>query len=89
MHDRTPAVYDELRRVASYHLSGERAGHTLALTALVHEVYLRLGSYENISWQNRTHFFAVASRIMRRVLIDHARKRRAAKRGGAKEAVNL
>ena len=84
-----PAVYDELRRVASHHLAGERAGHTLAPTALVHEVYLRLGSYENISWQNRAHFFAMASKIMHRVLVDHARKRKAAKRGGDESAVTL
>lgn len=84
-----PAVYDELRGIARHHLAGERAGHTLAPTALVHEVYLRLGSYENISWQNRAHFFAMASKIMRRVLVDHARKRRAAKRGGAASAVTL
>ena len=87
--DLMPAVYDELRRVASYHLAGERAGHTLAPTALVHEVYLRLGSYENISWQDRAHFFAMASKIMRRVLVDHARKRKAAKRGGDESAVTL
>lgn len=84
-----PAVYDELRRVAGQHLAGERAGHTLAPTALVHEVYLRLGSYRNISWQNRAHFFAMASRIMQRVLVDHARKRKAAKRGGDESAVTL
>jgi RNA polymerase sigma factor (TIGR02999 family) len=84
-----PAVYDELRRVAAHHMAGERAGHTLAPTALVNEVYLRLGSYQNISWQNRAHFFAMASRIMHRVLVDHARKRKAAKRGGAESAVTL
>ncbi len=84
-----PAVYDDLRRIANHHLAGERAGHTLAPTALVHEVYLRLGSYENISWQNRAHFFAMASTIMRRVLVDHARKRRAAKRGGDASAITL
>ena len=84
-----PAVYDDLRRLANHHIGGERAGHTLAPTALVHEVYLRLGSYENISWQNRAHFFAMASKIMRRVLVDHARKRHAAKRGGAETAVTL
>lgn len=84
-----PAVYDDLRRVANHHLAGERAGHTLAPTALVHEVYLRLGSYENISWSNRAHFFAMASKIMRRVLVEHARKRRAAKRGGGARAITL
>ena len=84
-----PAVYDELRRVAGRRLAGERAGHTLAPTALVHEVYLRLGNYQNISLQNRAHFFAMASRIMQRVLVDHARKRKAAKRGGDASAVTL
>lgn len=84
-----PAVYDDLRRLANHHMGGERAGHTLAPTALVHEVYLRLGSYENISWQDRAHFFAMASKIMRRVLVDHARKKRAAKRGGDQTAVTL
>lgn len=89
LNELMPAVYDELRRVARHHLAGERAGHTLAPTALVHEVYLRLGSYANISWQNRAHFFAMASKIMRRVLVDHARKRKAAKRGGEQSAVTL
>jgi RNA polymerase sigma factor (TIGR02999 family) len=84
-----PAVYDELRRLARVQLANERAGHTLQPTALVHEVFLRLGSYERISWQDRAHFFAVASRIMRRVLVDHARKRRAAKRGGSATQVTL
>ena len=84
-----PAVYDELRGVARRRLAGERAGHTLAPTALVHEVYLRLGNYQDISWQNRAHFFAMASRIMQRVLVDHARKRKAAKRGGDASAVTL
>ena len=84
-----PAVYEDLRRIANHHLVGERAGHTLEPTALVHEVYLRLGNYQDISWQNRAHFFAMASNIMRRVLVDHARKRRAAKRGGGKQPVTL
>ena len=87
--DLMPAVYNDLRRLANHHLAGERAGHTLAPTALVHEVYLRLGSYEAISWQDRAHFFAMASKIMRRVLVDHARKKRAAKRGGGESAVTL
>ena len=84
-----PAVYDELRRVAGRQLKNERAGHTLAPTALVHEAYLRLGNYQNISWQNRAHFFAMAARVMQRVLVDHARKRKAAKRGGDASAVTL
>ena len=84
-----PAVYQELRRVARAHLARERPGHTLQPTALVHEVYLRLGSYERISWLDRAHFFAVASRIMRRVLVDQARRRAAAKRGGSATRVTL
>ena len=84
-----PAVYGDLRRLANHHMAGERAGHTLAPTALVHEVFLRLGSYESISWQDRAHFFAMASKVMRRVLVDHARRKRAAKRGGDETAVTL
>jgi len=84
-----PAVYQELRRLARIQLMDERRGHTLHPTALVHEAFLRLGNYERISWQDRAHFFAVASKIMRRVLVDHARKRRAAKRGGSATAVTL
>lgn len=74
-------VYGELRRLAAYHMRGERAGHTLQTTALVHEVYLRLAG-QDVDWKNRGHFFAVAARAMRRILVDHARRRRAAKRGG-------
>ena len=84
-----PAVYGDLRRLANHHMAGERAGHTLAPTALVHEVFLRLGSYDSISWQDRAHFFAMASKVMRRVLVDHARRKRAAKRGGDETAVTL
>ena len=84
-----PAVYQELRRLARLQLMNERHGHTLHPTALVHEAFLRFGDYERISWQDRAHFFAVASKIMRRVLVDHARKRRAAKRGGGATPVTL
>lgn len=84
-----PAVYEDLRRLARYQLDGERQGHTLEPTALVHEAFMRLGNYEQIAWQNRAHFFAVASTIMRRVLVDHARKRVAAKRGGAATQLTL
>lgn len=84
-----PAVYQELRRLARLQLLGERRGHTLRPTGLVHEAFLRFGDYEQISWQDRAHFFAVASTIMRRVLVDHARKRRAAKRGGGATLVTL
>ena len=84
-----PAVYEELRRLARVQLANERPAHTLQPTALVHEAFLRFGSYERISWQNRAHFFAVAVRIMRRVLVDHARKQRALKRGGSATQVSL
>lgn len=78
-----PAVYDELRRQAARYLRKERPGHTLQTTALVHEAYLRLVNQNNIAWQNRAHFYAIAARLMRQILVDHARKRQAAKRGGA------
>lgn len=76
-----PLVYDELRRRAAYHLRRERRGHTLRPTDLVHETYLRLCS-QNVGWQNREQLYGVASRLMRRILVDHARMRGAAKRGG-------
>jgi RNA polymerase sigma factor (TIGR02999 family) len=75
--------------MARAQLANERAGHTLEPTALVHEAFLRLGNYEQISWQGRAHFLAVTSRIMRRVLVDHARRRKAAKRGGHAIQVTL
>lgn len=86
--DLLPMVYGELRRIAHRQLKGERAGHTLDTTALVHEAYLRLG-LGRISWNDRVHFFAVAARAMRRVLIDYAQARRAAKRGGGAADVTL
>jgi RNA polymerase sigma factor (TIGR02999 family) len=76
-----PLVYDELRRVAHYHLQSERHGHTLQSTALVHEAYLRLVDQEPLHLDNRAHFFAVASHLMRQILVDYARKHHAAKRG--------
>lgn len=78
-----PVVYDECRRIAARQLRRERADHTLAPTALVHELYLRLVDQERASWESRSHFFGVAARLMRRVLVDHARARCAAKRGGS------
>ena len=84
-----PTVYDEMRRLARVRLANERAGHTLQPTALVHEAFLRIGSYDQISWENRAHFFAVASRVMRNILVDHARSRRATKRGGGAVHVTL
>lgn len=77
-----PIVYDELRRQAARELRNERAGHTLQPTALVHEVYLRLAQPRRVPWQSRAEFFAAAAQAMRRILVDHARKRAAAKRAG-------
>jgi len=84
-----PKVYPELRRRAGRYLRKERSGHTLQATALVHEVYIRLTNNENCEWQDRAHFFAIASRLMRRILVDHARERRAEKRGGGFPALNI
>lgn len=83
----TPLVYDELRRRARHYLRAERPDHTLSPTALVHEVYLRLVNLENVEWQERTHFFALAARQMRRILVDSARSRKSQKRGAG--AVNV
>jgi RNA polymerase sigma factor (TIGR02999 family) len=77
-----PLVYEELRRVAHGRLRAERAGHTLNTTALVHEAYIRLVGQSRVQWQDRAHFFAVAATAMRRILINYAQMRRAAKRGG-------
>lgn len=76
-----PFVYDELRRQARYLMSAERANHTLQPTALVHEAFLRLGEQTGIEWRDRSHFYGFASRIMRQILVDHARLHAAAKRG--------
>jgi RNA polymerase sigma factor (TIGR02999 family) len=84
-----PVVYDELRRVARARLRDERPGHTLQATALVHEAYLRLTALGHSTPQNRTHFFAVAARLMRQILVDHARKKRARKRGGGATVITL
>ena len=80
--DLLPRVYEELRRIAARHMRQERAGHTLQPTALVHEAFMRMAELREIDWRDRGHFLAVASNVIRRVLIDHARGRRAAKRGG-------
>lgn len=77
-----PLVYSELRRIAGYRMRHERADHTLNATALVHEAYIKLLDANEVSWQNRAHFFAIASRIMRQILISYARKHTAEKRGG-------
>jgi RNA polymerase sigma-70 factor (ECF subfamily) len=85
----TPLVYDEMRRLAHRYVRREREGHTLQTTALVNEVYLRLAGQQSIEWQNRAHFFGVIARVMRHILIDHARARHFAKRGGAAERIPL
>ncbi|MGD0615649.1 MAG: sigma-70 family RNA polymerase sigma factor [Verrucomicrobiota bacterium] len=84
-----PMVYDELRRLAAQKMANEAAGHTLQPTALVHEAWMRLGGSDAPSFQNRAHFFGAAAEAMRRILIEHARRRLAAKRGAGVEAVDL
>lgn len=85
----TPLVYKELRQLAASYLRRERLGHTLQPTALVHEAYLRLVDQTSPSWQNRSHFFGVAARLMRQILVDHARRRQAGKRAGSRVKVSL
>jgi RNA polymerase sigma factor (TIGR02999 family) len=81
--DLVPLVYRQLRRQAAAYLRRERLDHTLQPTALVHEAYLRLAGQDRVGWQNRAHFFGIAAHMMRRILVDHARERQAAKRPGA------
>ena len=83
------AVYDELRRLARNYMRGERPGHTLEATALVHEAFVRIIDWKNVEWKSRAHFFAVASQMMRRILVDHARARRNLKRGGEWKQLSL
>ena len=85
----TPRVYGELRRIAGHFMRNERPSHTLQTTALVHEAYLRLIDVKNVEWQHRAHFFAVSANMMRRILLDRARKRGAGRRGGRSPHVNL
>ena len=85
----TPLVYRELRRLAHRYMGGERAGHTLQATALVHEAYLRLVDAPQMRWQNRAHFFAVSAQLMRHILVDFARARHNLKRGGEAKRVSL
>jgi RNA polymerase sigma-70 factor, ECF subfamily len=85
----TPRVYRELRRIAGHFMRNESPGRTLQTTALVHEAYLRLIDVTNVDWQHRAHFFAVSARIMRNILLDAARSRATAKRGGNQPRVNL
>ena len=77
-----PLVYDELRRIAHYHMAGERPGHTLGTTGLVHESYLKLVDQTRVQWRDRGHFFRVASWAMRRILVDYARTAQALRRAG-------
>ena len=82
-----PLVYDQLKDIARYRMQREMCDHTYGHTDLVHEAYFQLINVENVNWQDRTHFYAIASRCMRRILIDHARKKRAEKRGGDHQPV--
>jgi RNA polymerase sigma factor (TIGR02999 family) len=84
-----PLVYDEMREMAHARLLGERSGHTLNTTALVHEAYLKLVKFNRIEWANRDHFFGIASQVMRNVLVDYALSKKAQKRGGDRERVTL
>ena len=84
-----PLLYDDLRRVARRHLRRERPEHTLQATALVHEVLLRLVDVDRITLKSRTHFFALSARLMRQILVDHARRQRASKRGGSATVISL
>ncbi len=84
-----PLVYDELRRLAASHFESERVGHTLQPTALVNEAYLRMASDAGLKIANRAHFFRLASKVMRQILVDHARSKEALKRGGAGERITL
>jgi RNA polymerase sigma factor (TIGR02999 family) len=84
LHQLVPLVYAELRRIARYHMRMERSDHTLQTTALIHEAYLRLVDQPPTPWQNRIHFFAIASRLMRHILVDQARGLRREKRGGCR-----
>ena len=84
-----PLVYEELRRLAGRYMRRENQGHTLQTSALVNEAYLRLIDQKKVHWQNRAHFFGVAAQLMRRILVDHARNRARAKRGGGAQMVSL
>jgi RNA polymerase sigma-70 factor (ECF subfamily) len=84
-----PIVYAELHRMAARYLRGERVDHTLQPTALINEAYLRLIDCNSVTWENRAHFFGIAARVMRRILVDHARQHRADKRGGEFEKIPI
>jgi len=84
-----PHIYDELRKLAGSYLRRERSDHTLQPTALVHEAYMKLIDQKQVKWQNRAHFFGIAAQVMRRILMDHARKHKAEKRGGEADKLPL
>ena len=84
-----PLVYEELHRLAARYMRRENQGHTLQTTALVNEAYCRLIEQKDVRWQNRAHFYGIAAQLMRRILVDHARSRRSAKRGGGAEKISL
>lgn len=84
----TPIVYEELRRLARHYMRGEKSGHSLQTTALVNEAYIRLTDYNRMQWENRAHFFAISAQLMRRILVDHARRHNL-KRGGGVQHVLL
>jgi RNA polymerase sigma-70 factor, ECF subfamily len=89
LRELVPIIYDELRRLAKFHMRRERAGHSLQTTALVHEAYLKLIAQKSTNWQNRTHFFAASAQSMRRILVDMARARKRQRRGGGAEVLSL
>lgn len=89
LDDFLPLVYDELKKIAAYKLSLERGNHTLQATALVHEAYLRLIDQHSVDWQNRAHFFAIASEMMRRILVNYAEGHNAQKRGSGQTMISL
>ena len=89
LNELMPLVYQELRKLAGGYLRSERPDHTLQPTALIHEAYLRMVGHDMPQWQSRAHFFGVAARLMRQILVDHARTRHAAKRGGEQQKISL
>lgn len=89
VNDIFPLIYGELKKIAGNYLRNERGSHTLQPTALVHEAYLKLVDHTRINWQNRAHFLGMAATMMRQILIDHARRHRAGKRGGEQQAMQL
>src|SRR5678809_519340 len=89
LNEMMPLVYEELRRMAHRYMRGERPGHTLQTADLVSELYIRLVDHRGMRWQNRAHFYGVAAQAMRRILVDHARSRGSAKRGGRARIIAL